>query len=263
MSKTQSDNVLVNIDPRGVCTLTMNRPDKHNAFDDTLIKNLLAALIQADNNETIRMVIITGSGASFSSGADLNWMRAMANVDHTTNYNDALQLAALLHTLYSFSKPTIARVNGAAFGGAVGLIACCDIAISVESARFAFTEVLLGIIPAVIAPYVVTAIGPRQAKRLFLSAEKFSASDAQHFGLLHICGAAEELDNLVETQAKALLKAGPLAQKACKQLIQKLSGMPDDIGPYTAELIAQLRTANEGQEGLSAFLEKRAPQWAK
>jgi len=217
--------------------------------------------MQADNDKAVRIVIITGKGQSFSSGADVNWMRSMINFDHDTNYHDALQLATLLHTLYSLSKPTIARINGSAFGGALGLIACCDIAISVEHAKFAFTEVLLGLVPAVISPYIIAAIGQRQTKRLFLSAERFDTNDSCKLGLLHRSVAPEELDNTIETEIKKLLKTGPVAQGECKQLIHRLSTVPDDISQYTAELIARLRISDEGQEGINAFLDKRKPDW--
>ncbi|NOZ51870.1 MAG: enoyl-CoA hydratase/isomerase family protein [Gammaproteobacteria bacterium] len=258
-----TQSLLANTDTRGVCTLTLNRPDKHNALDNTLIKALLHALALADKDNAIRIVIVTGKGKSFSSGADVNWMRSRINDDHTANCLDAQQLAQLLHTLYALSKPTIARVNGSAFGGALGLIACCDIAISVKPAQFAFTEALLGIVPAVISPYIITAIGARQAKRLFLSARKFSSNEALSFGLLHDRIEPAALDNTIEAEITTLLKASPLAQQECKRLIHKLAGVSDDISQYTTELIATIRNSDEGREGMSAFLDKRKPNWIK
>jgi len=256
-----TDNVNLTTDTRGVCTLTLNRPEVHNAFDSDLIENLGIQLQFALDDDSIRIIVITGTGQSFSSGADINWMRSMIESDHEQNSMDAMKLAKLLHMLYTAPKPVIAKVNGPAYGGALGIIACCDIAIANRDAIFAFTEVKLGIIPAVVSPYVVNAIGFRNARRLFLTAEHFSAEQAQQMNLLHKLAVAEGLDEEVDHEIQLLLQAGPSAQQECKRLIQKLAGISDDIAEYTAELIAQIRISEEGQEGLAAFLDKRKPHW--
>lgn len=246
-------------------TLVLNRPQVHNAFDDTLIAELSAALETLAVDPDVRALVLTGSGATFSAGADLNWMRGMARADGQENRDDALRLAKLLRTLQFFPKPTLARVNGSAYGGGVGLVACCDIAIGVEGAKFALSEVKLGLVPATIAPYVVQAIGARQARRLFVSAEIFDAAEAARIGLLHQCVAPDQLDEAVDRQLHLLAKGGPVAQHEAKQLALRTTGMTlesaerIDIG--NAELIARLRASPEGQQGLSAFLDKRPPQW--
>jgi len=256
-----ADNIKVDMDQRGVCTITLNRPEVHNAFNPDTIEDLSIQLQFASDDDNVRCVVLTGEGKTFSSGADINWMQAMVKYDHTKNSIDAMNLAKLLHKLYTLPKPTVALVNGSAYGGALGLIACCDIAIAAQTAEFAFTEVKLGIIPAVVSPYVVSAIGHRQAKRLFLTGEKFSANGALQLGLLHKSVNADDLNDALEYELGLLLKAGPSAQQECKRLIQKLAGISDDVSEYTAELIAQIRISEEGQEGLLAFLEKRKPSW--
>ena len=258
-----ADNILVNTDERGVCTISLNRPQVHNAFDPDTIKDLTIQLQFAADDDSIRIVLLTGAGDYFSSGADINWMRSMIKYDHEKNSLDAMNLAKMLHKLYTLPKPTLAAVNGPAYGGALGLVACCDIAIGVKSAEFAFTEVKLGIVPAVVSPYVVSAIGHRNAKRLFLTGEKFSANAALQMGMLHKVVDSEDASDALNYEIDLLLKAGPSAQHECKRLIQKLSGISYDVSEYTAELIAQIRISDEGQEGLEAFLEKRDPDWFK
>lgn len=258
-----SDNLLVKKDKRGVCTVTLNRPDKHNAFDGALVKSLIETLTKIEKDKKIRIVILTGEGETFSSGADLNWMQSMVKYTHKQNVDDATQLAKLMHTLYSLGKPTIAKVNGSAFGGALGLIACCDFAIANTKALFAFTEVKLGIVPAVISPYVVNAIGSRLANQLFLSAEVIAIDEALECGLIDEAADIKFLDKTVTAYVDQLLIGGPEAQKECKKLTRKLNNIPDDIQKYTTELIASIRTSKEGQEGLNAFLEKRKPKWNK
>lgn len=252
-------------DSRGVLTLTLNRPDVHNAFDDRLIASLAEALQEAEQDPDVRLVVLTGAGTSFSSGADLNWMRAMAAYSEDDNYEDALRLAELMALLNSMAKPTVARVNGHAFGGGVGLVACCDIAISAENARFALSEVRLGLVPAVISPYVVAALGERQARRYFLTGEAFGAESACRLGLVHEAVPGEQLDDAVGAVVEALLAGGPIALKACKELVANISHhgvtASQTLRKRTAELIAQLRVSDEGQEGLAAFLEKRRPGW--
>ncbi|MGH8337590.1 MAG: enoyl-CoA hydratase-related protein, partial [Gammaproteobacteria bacterium] len=214
-----TDNVLLSIDPRGVAALTLNRPEKHNAFDDAIIAELAAKLIQLNNDQNVHVVILTGAGKSFSAGADLNWMRSMAKFSEEENIEDALKLAELMDVLNNLRKPTIARVNGAVYGGGVGLVACCDIAIAADTARFALSEVRLGLVPSVISPYVIAAIGARQTQRYFLTAEAISAQKAKEIGLVHEIAVADKLDEAVEKEVDMLLKAGPKALIACKELI--------------------------------------------
>ncbi len=251
----------------GVATLTLNRPRVHNAFDDTLIAELSRALADCERDVGVRAVVLTGAGASFSAGADLNWMRGMAAASEADNRADSLRLAALMHTLNFLSKPTLARVNGSAYGGGVGLVACCDLAIGAEGAKFSLSEVKLGLVPAVISPYVVAAIGPRQARRLFISGEVFDAASAARIGLLHECVPAGELDAAVDRALHFLAKGGPVAQHEAKQLALRMAGMtPAGTAAVDAEnaaLIARLRVSPEGQHGIGAFLDKRAPDWVQ
>ena len=257
----------IRIDREGAyATLALNRPQVHNAFDDTLIAETTSALASLARDPGIRALVLTGTGATFSAGADLNWMRRMVNAGAKQNSEDALRLAKLLRTLQFFPKPTIARVNGSAYGGGVGLVACCDLAIGVEGAKFALSEVKLGLVPAVIAPYVVQAVGPRQARRLFVNAEIFDAAEAARIGLLHQCVPAAQLDEAVDRQLHFIAKGGPVAQHEAKQLALRTAGMTPESAERTdidnAELIARLRVSSEGQEGLAAFLDKRPPSWA-
>lgn len=246
----------------GVARVALARTDVHNAFDDTLIAELTATLESLDRDPEVRVVVLTGRGASFSAGADLGWMRRMAQASADENRADALRLAKLMHTLDGLSKPTIARVNGAAFGGGVGLVACCDIAIASETAKFALSEVKLGLVPAVISPYVIAAIGAREARRWFQSGETFDAAVAQRIGLVHEAVHAESLEQVVQHQCDLLLKAGPVAVKEAKALIRRAQAADADaLDSENAELIARLRVSPEGQEGLGAFLDKRRPAW--
>lgn len=245
--------------------IALDRPAVHNAFDDSLIAELSAELQRIDRDPAIRHVVLTGTGKTFSAGADLNWMRGMAEATEQENRADALRLAELLRRLNFLSKPVIARVNGSAYGGGIGLIAACDIAIGVCDAKFCLSEVKLGLVPATIAPYVAAAIGPRQARRLFLSAEIFDGNEAARIGLLHQCVEASELDEAVARQLHFLAKGGPVAQHEAKLLALRNAGMtPDEaarIDADNAELIARLRVSDEGQEGIGAFLDKRRPPW--
>jgi methylglutaconyl-CoA hydratase len=249
----------------GVLRLSLDRPRVHNAFDDGLIADLTAALLEAERDPTVRAVVLTGSGSTFSAGADLNWMRAMASADEAANREDSLRLARLMRTLNFLGKPTVARVNGAAYGGGVGLVACCDVAIGIEGAKFSLSEVKLGLVPAVISPYVVAAIGQRHARRLFVSGEVFEADEAQRIGLLHQCVPAGELDDAVDRALHWLGKGGPLAQAEAKKLALRMAGETVEAAEArdatNAALIARLRASPEGQEGLGAFLDKRAPAW--
>lgn len=247
----------------GVARITLSRPDVHNAFDDTLIGELAAALKAIDADSQVRALVLTGSGASFSAGADLGWMRRMAQASAEENHADALRLATLLRTLDGLSKPTIARVNGAAFGGGVGLVAACDIAIASETAIFGLSETKLGLVPAVISPYVIAAIGVRQARRWFLSAEPFKADEARRIGLIHEICRPQALDAAVQHQCDLLIKNGPTAVTEAKALARRMAagGEADVVDAANAGLIARLRVSPEGQEGLTAFLDKRKPGW--
>ena len=257
-----TDSVLLQTDSRGVATLTLNREEKHNAFDDAIIAELTAKLKKLDSDPAVRVVVLTAVGKTFSAGGDLAWMRSMAKFSEKENLDDALKLAELMEVLYSLSKPTIARVNGPAYGGGVGLVACCDIAIATPSAKFALTEVRLGLVPSVISPYVIAAIGAHRARRYFLTAELIEAEEAYHMGLVHEVVTPDVLDETVGILVTALLKAGPKALLAAKRLIAEQSGHDlHAVKKRTAELIAKLRVSPEGQEGLSAFLEKRPPNW--
>jgi methylglutaconyl-CoA hydratase len=261
-----SDAILVTIDG-AVATITLNRPSVHNAFDDVLIADLTTALDDCERNRSVRAVVLTGAGASFSAGADLNWMRGMAQASGDANRTDSLRLATLMRTLNFLSKPTLARVNGSAYGGGVGLVACCDIAIGVDGAKFSLSEVKLGLVPAVISPYVIAAIGMRQARKFFISGEVFDAATAARIGLLHDVVAPDQLDAAVERTLHFLTKGGPLAQAEAKQLALRVGGMTREsaerLDAENAELIARLRVSAEGQTGLAAFLDKRAPDWAR
>ena len=247
-----------------VLRLRLNRPALHNAFDAGLIAELTESLAAAGADPGVRVVVIEGAGTSFSAGADLNWMRGMATASEAVNRDDALALARLMRTLDELPKPTLARVHGAAFGGGVGLVACCDIAIGVPEAKFGLTESKLGLLPAVISPYVIAAIGPRQARRWFATAEIFDAQTALQIGLLHQVVSVEGLDAAVQRQIDLLLKAGPVATASAKTLVTRVAGESDRdiLDSDNASLIARLRVSQEGQEGLSAFLDKRTPSWA-
>lgn len=247
----------------GIAILQLNRPALHNAFDDALIAALTCELQHLDNDPQVRVVVLAAQGKSFSAGADLNWMRRMANYSYAQNLADARQLAELLRTLNELRKPTIAKVQGAALGGGVGLVACCDIAVAAEIATFGLTEVRLGLIPAVISPYVVGAIGGRQARRYFLTAERFDASEALRIGLIHQVVSVADLDMAVDKHCQSLLSNGPAALAAAKDLVRAVNDKPLDgtLIEDTAMRIAHIRASDEGREGVGAFLEKRPPNW--
>jgi methylglutaconyl-CoA hydratase len=246
-----------------VATVVLNRPDVRNAFNAQLIAELTALLRALDADPVVRAVVLAGAGTSFCAGADLNWMQQMATFSPRQNRADAGALTAMLATLDALSKPTIARVHGAAFGGGAGLVACCDIALGTPDATFAFSEARLGLIPAAISPYVVAAIGARAARRYFLTAERFSAAEAHRLGLLHELIPAEELDARIGALLGALLAAGPCAQAECKLLLRAIVNRPVDarIVADTARRIARVRASPEGREGVAAFLAKRKAAW--
>lgn len=244
--------------------ITLNRPEKHNAFDDTFIAELTHHLEAVNLRLDVRVVVISASGKSFSAGADLNWMKRVAAYSHADNERDAMGLAKLMKTLHGMVKPTIARVHGPAFGGGVGLVACCDMAVGTHDAAFCLSEVKLGLIPAVISPYVIVAIGQRAARRYFLTAERFDAGEAFRLGLLtDITNSEDELDEKIERLINALLVAGPESIHEAKQLIGAVANraIDDTLIADTAARIARVRVSAEGQEGLRAFLAKRDAAW--
>jgi len=246
----------------GEAVVTLNRPDVHNAFDDALIVRLGDVLDQLSTRNDVRVVVLAGAGKSFSAGADLGWMRRMAGYTEAENRADAMRLAHLMHRLDTMPMPTVARVHGAAIGGGVGLVACCDIALASAAAAFALSEVRLGLIPAVISPYVIGAIGPRAARRYMLTAERFDAAEARRIGLVHQVAEPDHLDVLVKMVVDALKLGGPKALAETKRLALDVGGAPsEEIRADTAARIARLRASPEGREGVTAFLEKRKPGW--
>ena len=262
---TDDDYASLQIERRGPAAwLWMNRPAVHNAFDETLIAELTAALAALDADEGVRAVVLAGRGKSFSAGADLNWMRRQGAASPAENLADACKLAALYRTLSTLSTPTVARVHGAALGGGMGLAAAADICIASTQASFATSEVRFGIIPAAISPYVVRAIGERQAYRYFQTAERIGAARAREIGLAHEVAEPDALDAAVQAIVDALLAGGPLAQAAATDLIRAVANRPVDEGVVedTARRIATLRATAEAREGLGAFLDKRPPAWS-
>ena len=243
--------------------LTLNKPERHNVFDDVLIAELTVGLRELEADPRVRAVVLSSTGKSFCAGADLNWMKRVADYSPEENLRDAHQLAEMMSTLNELSKPTIARVQGPAYGGGVGLVAACDIAVATYDVHFALTEVKLGIVPAVISPYVLAAIGERYGRRYMLSAERFSAAEAYRIGLLHeIVPGDEQLDEAI-SEILTLLNNGPAAQAECKALIRVVAGQPIDQETIeeTVQRISRVRASPEGREGLAAFLEKRTPNW--
>lgn len=263
-SSTPGDAVVHTLDDRGVARIALNRPERHNAFDDAMIGTLSTLFETLAGNPRLRAVVLAAEGPSFSAGADLAWMQRMAGYDYGHNLDDARALARMLEGLRNLPVPTIARVQGSAFGGAIGLISCCDIAIASREARFGLTEARIGLIPATIGPHVIEAIGSRWARRLFLTAERIDAALAERIGLVHETCEVGELDARVETVVRQLLANGPEAMREAKRLARELLYRPLDDGLLddTSARIAHIRVSREGQEGLEAFLEKRPPTWA-
>jgi methylglutaconyl-CoA hydratase len=255
--------ILETVEPRGVATLTLNRPERHNAFNDTLIVELTAALNRLGQQVDVRAVVLASTGPTFSAGADAEWMRRMAGYSEDANRGDAAALTGMLHTLDRLPKPTIAIVQGAAYGGGVGLAACCDIVIAAERAKFCLSEVKLGVIPAAISPYVIHAIGARWARRYFQTAEVFGAARAQEIGLVHEVVSESALEETKEEVVKAIMQGAPGAQAEAKDLVFLAEARPVDaaLRQETGRRIAARRASAEGREGLAAFLEKRPPAW--
>ncbi|MFQ5957844.1 MAG: enoyl-CoA hydratase-related protein [Alphaproteobacteria bacterium] len=258
------DSVLFRASPDGVATVTLNRPEVHNAFDDAVIERLSEVFADIAGSDGIRAVLIESTGKSFSAGADLNWIRRAADYDDEENRADARALGEMLHRLNVLPRPTIALVQGAAYGGGVGVVAACDIVVAVKHATFSLTEVRLGLIPAVISPYVIAAIGARQARRYFLTAERFNAVEARRIGLVHgVVDDPSELPAAAEGIVAQIFPAAPGAVAAAKDLIFGVAGRPidDDVIGETARRIAEVRARDEAREGVAAFLEKRKPGW--
>jgi len=252
------------IDDSRIARLSLNRPDVHNAFNAELIAELARVFGEIAEAGDVRALVLTGSGKSFSAGADMNWMRGMARAGEAENRADAAGLAAMLRKLDELPCPTVARVNGAAMGGGGGLVACCDIAVAGANARFALSEVRLGLIPATIAPFVLARIGAGQARRWMLTAERFDALKAREIGLVHEVTEPDQLDEMIDRITGAVVETGPVASSECKKLIRALSATSFsamEADRLTADWIARLRVSPEGQEGLTAFLEKRKPDW--
>ncbi|GLX86878.1 gamma-carboxygeranoyl-CoA hydratase [Thalassotalea loyana] len=258
-----NDSVLVDIDNRGVATVTLNNPEKHNAFDDEIIEQLTNIFKDISENDKVRVMVLAANGKSFCAGADLGWMKRMANYSYQENLHDANGLANMLKALNFIPQPTIAKIQGAAFGGAVGLASCCDIVIASAKASFSLSEVKFGLIPATISPYVVGAIGQKAARRYFQTAERFFAEKAEQLGLVDEVTSPDELDQSVDNMINTLLANGPIAMRQAKQLVFDIAYQKIDqpLITETSKRIAAIRISEEGQEGLSSFFEKRAPAW--
>ncbi len=256
--------VLLDVDRRGVATITFNRPKKHNAIDEQFIVLLSQILETVKNSSHIRVVVLEAKGKNFSAGADLHWMKNSAKYGLTENIEDALTLAELLYALNTLPVPTIALSQGFACGGALGFLSCCDVVLVNPDSYFAFTEVKIGLIPAVISPYVIAAIGERQARRYFLSGELFDADRACQIGLASEVVRSGSLRDAAEVSIEGFLANGPAAMSEAKRLISSVSNQAIDLTlvEKTAEWIAKVRISEEGQEGLSSFFEKRLPRWA-
>ena len=249
-----------------VARVTLNRPQLHNAFDEALIQGLADAFAALGEDAAVRVVLLTGAGKSFSAGADLNWMQRASTYDEERNRADARALELMLRTIDECPKPVVGLINGAAIGGGVGLVSACDIAIAAEGAVFATSEVRLGILPAVIAPFVVRAIGPREARRWFLTAERFGAAEARRIGLVQEVVPLDQLEARGAAMVADLLKGGPEALAEAKRLVQLVRTMPQGgsiLAEATVAMIAERRASDEGKEGIGAFLEKRKPAWIR
>lgn len=244
-------------------TVTLTRAEMRNAFNDAVIAELTQVFTDLGQRDDVRAIVLTGEGPAFCAGADLNWMRRMADYTREQNLADAGALAEMLRTIYTCPKPTLARVQGDVYAGGMGLVACCDMAVSVDTAGYCLSEVKLGLMPATIGPYVVRAMGARAAHRYFLTAERFSAAEAHRIGFVHEVVSAEQLDTKVDELTKALVSAGPAAVRACKQLVQDVAEREIDAAliARTVDGIADIRASAEGKEGVQSFLQKRKPNW--
>jgi methylglutaconyl-CoA hydratase len=248
----------------GIGSITFSRPEIHNAFNAVMIDELSDLFDKAGVDDQVRVIVLTGEGKSFCAGADLNWMRAVKDYSFEENFAESLRLAELFNKIYTFPKPVIGRINGAAIGGGTGFVAVCDIAIASSKAIFSFSEVKIGVVPACISPYVIKRVGEGRAREFFLTGERISADQALQAGLVNRVVPPEELDTAVDAMAKQLLSSGPEALKCCKELLDNVSSQSlEEAKTHTAEVIAKLRKSDEGQEGMDAFLNKRKPEWVR
>ena len=263
MSAVSEPTIRVSKDGRGVATVMLNRPALHNAFDDALIQRLIETFEMLGADAGCRVVVLAGAGKSFSAGGDLNWMRRMASYSYAENVADAAELGRLMSTLDRLPKPTVARIHGSVFAGGLGLVACCDIAVAEQDTIFCVSETRLGLVPAVISPYLIRAVGARVARRYFLTAERFSAAEAHRIGLVHEVASAASLDARVDAIVAALLEGGSLSQARSKHLVSEVAHRPIEqpVIDLTARAIAEARSSEEAREGLAAFFEKRKPKW--
>jgi len=263
MSEKRYETIAVEREGK-LARIWLDRPDVHNAFNSAMIRELRAALSEIRADAAVRVAILSGRGKSFCAGADLNWMREIIRFSFEQNLRESLELADFLYELYSFPRPTIARVNGAAIGGGAGFLSACDIVIASTEAKFGLSEVKIGLVPACIAPYVVRRTGESRARQYFLTGERIDAHRALEIGLANAAVEPERLDAKVEETARLLISSGPEALAGCKELLRRVPGMGfEEAKKFTAEMIAGLRVSREGQEGMAAFLEKRKPGWAE
>ncbi len=247
-----------------VARVRLARPEVRNAFNADMIGELRRAIGGLATDDSVRVIVLTGGGTAFCAGADLSWMREIVRFSHEQNLRESLDLAGCLHDLYSVPKPTIARVNGPAIGGGTGFVSACDIAVASTDARFGLSEVKIGVVPAVISPYVVRRIGESRARQYFLTGERFDARRAAEIGLVNLAVEPADLDRRVGEIVSALLSSGPEALAKAKELLSRVPGMSfDEARRFTAEMIARLRVSDEAQEGMTAFLEKRKPKWSE
>ena len=264
MTDRQSYETILFSREGSIVRLVLNRPQVHNAFNEVMVQELGHAFAAVCQDAKIRVVILTGQGKSFCAGADLNWMRKVKDYSFEDNVQESKSLAELMYAIYALPLPTIARVNGAAIGGGTGLMAACDLAIAAQTAKFSLSEVKLGLVPAVISPYVIRRVGESACREFFITGERLTAERALRFGLVNEVVPLEDLDRAVQERVSQLLTSGPKALNTCKEILRKIPGMSfEEAKAYTAEVIASLRVSPEGQEGMSAFLEKRKPRWAR
>lgn len=262
MAKTYETVKLEKVGP--MARVSFCRPEIHNAFNDTLIYEMTDLFTSLKADKDIRVVILTGEGKSFCAGADLNWMRRVKDYSYEKNLEESLALADLFWLIYTMPLPVVGRINGAAIGGGTGFVAVCDISVAAESAKFSFSEVKIGVVPACIGPYVIRKIGEGKAREFFISGERLTAVEAYRIGLVNRYYPDDRLDDEIDKLTTTLLSSGPNAIKMAKELITNVPGMtPENFKHYTAEMIAKLRKSDEGQEGMDAFLNKRKPNWVK
>lgn len=263
MKETAFQTIRLAVDEK-VARITFARPEVHNAFNATMIAELAQVFDQVKAEVSVRVVVLTGEGKSFCAGADINWMREIIDYSYEQNLSESLLLAEVLHKLYSFPKPTVAMVNGAAIGGGNGFLSACDIAVAAEEAHFGLSEVKIGLVPAAISPFVIRKIGESKAREYFLTGKRISAKKAQEIGLVNQIVPREKLEDTVDELISLLLTSGPEALASCKELIFQVPQMSlEEVKEFTARMIANLRISEEGQEGMASFLEKRKPNWIK